>query len=297
MKICPVCQSKRQKSSGNKNNFELLRCVDCQTLYAYSSREESFDYTTYYDDSNLNVPEFVKFRLSEIVGEFDRFRKGNRLLDIGCGAGYLLEEARKQNWQVMGMEISDPAVESLRKRGFNIFQGDLSEMKSEHNSFDVIVSTEVLEHVSKPGELAEATYKLLRQGGLFWGTTPNGNGISARIMGEYWSAVSPPEHLQLFSAKALKGLLKKAGFSETKVTTHGVNPFEMYHFFRGKLKSGSETNQNKDADAESFDRVNSSYQLNEALSSGAAKTIIKKPANILLNTIGLGDSLKFWAIK
>lgn len=297
MKICPACGSEKQKHFGVKNGFDLLRCNYCQTLYSSGGQNASFDYTTYYDKSNLDIPDFVKSRLAEIVSEFDEFRKNNRLLDIGCGAGYLLEEAKKQNWQILGTEISDPAVEDLRARCIEVFQGNLSEISSEHSSFDVVMSTEVIEHISEPAELAKSAYKLLRKGGLFWGTTPNGKGISANLLGEKWSVIAPPEHIQLFSKSGLEKTLERAGFCKIKVTTQGVNPLEIYHCLLRKIKK-SDNSPKKDAvETQSFDRVNTSYQINSVLSQGLAKTLIKTPANIILNSIGLGDSLKFWAIK
>lgn len=307
MKICPACDGKERKPFGSKNNFDIFRCQKCRTLYADGGgrQDESFDYTTYYDESNLEIPEFVKGRLSEIVGEFDRFRKNNRLLDIGCGAGYLLVEAKKQEWQALGTEISEPAVEDLRARGLDVYQGDPAEMNSEHNSFDVVTCTEVIEHVAEPQELANSAFKLLRDGGLFWGTTPNGAGISARLLKESWSVVSPPEHIQLFSAKGLEAIFKRAGFRKIEISALGVNPFEIYHSFRGKFKASGGMSESGDDSFKAvektkspcFDRVETSYQLNSVLSQGAAKTLIKKPANVLLNAVGMGDSLKFWAIK
>lgn len=297
MKKCPACESEKQKHIGIKNDFDLMRCNYCKTIYSDSEQNTSFDYTTYYDNTNLDVPDFVKGRLAEIVSEFDSFRQNNRLLDIGCGAGYLLEEAQKQQWQVLGTEISDPAVEDLRIRGINVFQGDISQIISEHNSYDVVISTEVIEHVSDPASLAESAYLLLRNDGLFWGTTPNGKGISANLLCENWSVVAPPEHIQLFSKRGLEITLQRAGFRKVVVTTQGVNPLEIYQHFIKKIKKPSNSDKQNDVQQKPFDRVNTSYKINATLSQGLAKTLIKTPANMLLNFVGLGDSLKFWAIK
>ena len=137
--------------------------------------------------------------------------------------------------------------------------------------------------------------RILRQGGLLWATTPHSRGVSARILGADWTCVSPPEHLQLFSIRGIKSLLEKAGFKRVQILTQGTNPFEIIHRLRGKDNS---RNQELDQGAEeSFNRVDTSYQLNQALSSSLPRQTVKNLLNEVLNLTRLGDSLKIWAIK
>src|SRR5689334_16974277 len=89
---CVACGSNAAQHVGVKNELELLRCRECATLYTpyspwYSSE---FFYEAYYQEQSLAPPAFVQTRLEEITAGFSRYRKDNRLLDIGCGAGNLL---------------------------------------------------------------------------------------------------------------------------------------------------------------------------------------------------------------
>jgi hypothetical protein len=95
--------------------------------------------------------------------------------------------------------------------------------------------------------------------------------------------MSPPEHLQLFSVEGLRRALSGAGLQLLTVRCHAVNPRELIGAFRS-------------ADATAGgDRVESGYQLNEALSSGRAGRLAKATANAVLSATRLGDSLKVTA--
>ncbi|HWS54481.1 MAG TPA: methyltransferase domain-containing protein, partial [Pyrinomonadaceae bacterium] len=115
---CPACAGVETVARGAKNGVPLAECRACATLYAEpASRSDGFDYDGYYDESNLSVPEFVGARLDEIFASFAPYRRANRLLDIGCGAGSLLEAARRAGWEAHGTEVSRPAVEHARRAG------------------------------------------------------------------------------------------------------------------------------------------------------------------------------------
>ncbi|MDQ3281902.1 MAG: methyltransferase domain-containing protein, partial [Acidobacteriota bacterium] len=151
-------------------------------------------------------------------------------------------------------------------------------------SFDYVVSLDVLGHVEfgeKDAVLAEAA-RVLRPGGLLWATTPHGRGISARLLRERWSVVSPPEHIQLFSMRGMRRLLERAGFRDVRLAAHGVNPYEIVHTLRSRGTT-------------SCDRVETGYALNAFMSERPARRVLKGAINAALSTTRLGDSLKVYA--
>jgi 2-polyprenyl-3-methyl-5-hydroxy-6-metoxy-1,4-benzoquinol methylase len=115
------------------------------------------------------------------------------------GAGTFLEAATRAGWNATGIEVSRTAAEHLNAKDFEVFCGELEKAGYSNEHFDVVILSEVLEHVPDPRALLEASAGVLRSGGLLWGTTPHGRGISARLLGLEWNTVCPPEHLQLFS--------------------------------------------------------------------------------------------------
>jgi SAM-dependent methyltransferase len=294
MSSCPICDHTEKKKLGEKDDFEIFMCRRCRSIFAetINGAEAVWDYSDYYHDENLSAPDFVHTILGEVITGFASYRQNNRFLDVGCGAGTILEEAAKQGWDAEGLEMSPPAVEALRKRGFEIFCGTLNEASYPDNHFDVITASEVIEHVENPGEVLREMARILRPNGLLWMTTPHANGISTKTLGAHWSIIAPPEHLHLFSIKGLRGLLTDAGFNNCRFVTSGFNFMEVVRFYKSRPNS----KEKNDAAAEpAFDRVATGYQLNQWLTSGRYKKKMKNALNSALNLTRLGDNLKVWA--
>jgi 2-polyprenyl-3-methyl-5-hydroxy-6-metoxy-1,4-benzoquinol methylase len=297
-RLCPACGQQAGRDRGRKNTFQLLSCRTCATLYTAESPGPGQweDYDAYYTPENLMVPDFINRRLDEIVATFKSYRKSNRLLDVGCGAGSFLEAAARDNWEAFGVEISQTAADHVRKQGFEVFCGELEKADYPDGYFDVVIASEVLEHVLDPKALLESVARVLRPGGLLWATTPHGRGISARLLDLAWTTVCPPEHLQLFSVKSIKAVLSSAGFRRVEVVTHGMNPFEIVHELHRRFLRRAEV-QDGNAAGETFNRVESGYQLNEFVTKSYSRGLLKATLNSLLNTGRIGDSLKIHAEK
>lgn len=282
---------------GEKSGWPLGRCRICGQVSALrmpSAVELSEHYRRYaYDTLDFHhIPPFVRSRLREVAASFSRYRKSNRLLDVGFGAGAMLEAARLEGWDPFGTEVSTLAVEQARKLGFtNVHEGDFLEAPYRAASFDVVVATELLEHLPDPLPFIRQARRLLAPGGAFYLTTPNANGISGRLLGLDWSIVAPPEHINLFSPRSLRLALESCGFEVSKIRCEGVNPDELLRYFRGSRRHGS------NSDGPQFDRTGSSYALNGRLSANPAGRALKTAANAFLTAMRMGDSLKALAVK
>jgi len=291
-RVCPACSSSKARKVGTKNELEIVSCLQCRSLYCpYSPWYNSeMYYGDYYTHHGIDEPPLVARRLTEITADFSRYRQTNRLLDVGCGAGSLLQAARDNGWDAQGIDVSASAVSHSRNLGFEVFHGELKEAQLAKGQFDVITAVEILEHLFDPAMVVNEIHRLLRPGGLFWLTTPNCRSLAARLMGLGWRVVSPPEHLQLFSVEGLRTLLLRAGFSEVQLKTSGGNPIELCQALK-KREKDIQTPQ------ENFDSVARNYRLNEAMTKSNTRRALKNAVNGLLNISRLGDSLKAFAIR
>ena len=144
-----------------------------------------------------------------------------KVLDIGCATGSLLARLRERGWETVGVEISKPQAEyGRRKRGLDIRDLPLEGNKFPSGHFNVVLASNLIEHINDPAGLAGEVHRILVPGGYFFVSTPNISGFQARLFGGRWrSAIF--DHLYLFSAKTLSRLLGEKGFTIEKTATWG----------------------------------------------------------------------------
>jgi SAM-dependent methyltransferase len=137
----------------------------------------------------------------------------NRLLDFGCGSGRFLEYMDRKGWQVMGLDVSAPAVQRIHKEsGLRALAGTLPHPALVPDSFDVITMWHSLEHVPYPRDVLENAYFLLAPGGKLLVAVPNMKGLGFRWFGPAWYGLDLPRHLTHFTPPTLCRMLERAGF-------------------------------------------------------------------------------------
>ena len=279
---CPACGRADHRAMGVTAGFAVGRCRGCGTVAMVDPPPApSTDfYAGYYGEGALAVPEFVAGRLDEIVASFAPFRREGRLLDVGCGAGSLLEAAARAGWAARGVEVSANAVAALASR-FDVVHGELSSAALPDAAFDVVTMVEVIEHAHDPLTLLRDTKRVLRPGGLLFATTPHSRGVSVRILGIDSTLVCPPEHVQLLSIRGARSLLRRAGLESVTLRTTGANPYELMARLRRR----------RDGAPSATERVESAYALNEALLASRPRRLVKRALNAALRVSRLGDSL------
>lgn len=150
----------------------------------------------------------------EIINQYTPIGK---LLDVGCGMGFFLEQAKKVGWQVTGVEISEYSAAYTRNHlNIDVFVGNMKDLVEDGtispDSFDVVTLWDTLEHLQDPSGFLTTLHKVLRPDGLLFLSTVNIDGVVAERDGEHWHFFAPPKHLFYFSERTLKGFLKKTGF-------------------------------------------------------------------------------------
>jgi 2-polyprenyl-3-methyl-5-hydroxy-6-metoxy-1,4-benzoquinol methylase len=140
-----------------------------------------------------------------------------RILDIGCGDGRFLEVLRAhgpKDWELVGIDFDEAAVERCRARGFTAYAKRVEELEGQDESFDAIVMLQLIEHVDDPVKIAKRAFELLRPGGLFVVETPNVAGLDYKLFHRrWWGHYHFPRHWNLFSKASLTKMLEAQGFS------------------------------------------------------------------------------------
>ncbi|MFK5950590.1 MAG: class I SAM-dependent methyltransferase [Methylococcales bacterium] len=139
------------------------------------------------------------------------------LLDLGCGNGTFLLQARSAGYNVVGADFDARAVEVGCKHGLDVRLGGIESFDSSVEQFDVITLAHIIEHVHNPLSLLKACHELLKPSGFLWIETPNIMAEGHRKFGENWRGLEPPRHLVLFNQKSIKKVLDLAGFSEVEI--------------------------------------------------------------------------------
>ncbi len=135
---------------------------------------------------------------------------GHRVLDLGCRDGTLAAYYAPGN-TVVGVDVDREALAACeRGLGIETRWHDVTEgLPFQDGAFDVVVASELLEHLSFPEELVADAARVLRPGGLFVGSVPNAFRLKSRLLFLIGREPDPdPTHLRRFSVTGLRSLLR-----------------------------------------------------------------------------------------
>ena len=176
--------------------FSLWRCTGCGSIHC----AEDADLPRYYADYPLKKQ---RLTFSERIGYKNRlrllenqgFHRSGRILDYGCGAGLFVQFLKDQGLpQVFGYDAFVPAFRDPKRL---------------EETFDAVVSYDVIEHDENPKDFLRRLAGLLRPGGLLVIGTPRAEGVSiARIKNPQ---LHPPYHRHILSERALLALAHEQG--------------------------------------------------------------------------------------
>lgn len=162
--------------------------------------------------------------------------RATRVLDVGCGNGAISGRLEASDYDVTGIDLSEKGIDQARqahpRSRFEVAAADdrlLNVLGVE--PFDVIVSTEVIEHLYDPRSFAQGCLKALNPGGLFVCSTPYHGYLKnlALSVANKWDFHANPlwdgGHIKLWSRKTLYALLAESGFTNPQF--RGVGRFPL----------------------------------------------------------------------
>jgi SAM-dependent methyltransferase len=155
---------------------------------------------------------------------------GERVLDLGCGAGRFVAALRDAGADPVGVEIAAEALERARANApgadLRLLEPDGS-VPLEHGSVDLVWCSEVLEHVADVSHLLLEVRRVLRPGGRLLVTVPFHGRLQAALVAlARFDAHYDPlgQHLRFFTRGSLASTLEHAGFDDAGVRPLGGPP-------------------------------------------------------------------------
>jgi SAM-dependent methyltransferase len=230
---CLLCGSRRWSTvieaadntrGGTGLWFAVVQCQDCGLCFTNprpSLTSIGQFYPSVYRPHRGPRPQRSRWRL-RLPASWRRPRKERhylpwhgqgRLLDFGCGGGSFLARMHRQGWRVLGIDVSEAALERVRNElGLPALHGTFPCPQLETGSFDVVTMWHSLEHVHWPREVLREAYRLLAPGGKLIVAVPNIDSLPFRWFGSAWYGLDLPRHLTHFAPWTLQLMLEQVGF-------------------------------------------------------------------------------------
>jgi SAM-dependent methyltransferase len=164
----------------------------------------------------LDLPDF-ELRSRFVLGEA---RGADRVLDLGCGDGSFTAALAPNVAEVVGAEVAEAAVRRARRRhpalAFELVPLD-GPLPFADGAFDLVWSTEVIEHVADTARWLSEVRRVLAPAGRLLLTTPNHGRLRLALGGIERYSEPLGDHLHLYSRRSLEQVLAEFGFAQIEL--------------------------------------------------------------------------------
>jgi 2-polyprenyl-3-methyl-5-hydroxy-6-metoxy-1,4-benzoquinol methylase len=174
---------------------KIVRCSECGLCFAVQNKQLikdiGSDYLNMVDDEYTKEEKGRREQSRIILSRIEKYKKTGRLLDIGCGVGLFLDEAKRNGFDVEGVELSKWARDYAKER-FNIkaLYKTFDDARFQNKCFDVIVMLDVIEHLEDPKTMLNEIWRILKNDGVLYISTPDIESVLSRMLGGKWCLIS-----------------------------------------------------------------------------------------------------------
>lgn len=172
-------------------------------------------------------------RLTEVFVKLVQQIDGVRTIcDLGCGNGHIAGRLASLGYEVTGVDASRSGITIAQRAYPDVkFVQALIDGTLALDNFDLVISSDVIEHLYRPADLLEAAFSLLKPGGhILIGTPYHGYlknlaiALSGR-MDSHYSALHDGGHIKFFSVRTLSQLLISHSFKDLSFSYYGRAPW------------------------------------------------------------------------
>lgn len=225
---CPLCDNASTRPFYSESGHDYRRCDACGLLFMWPRPDAAFlaaHYQEYLDPEPAAVRDWGLEMRHVVRATADRVAKHigstGRVLDIGCGYGFFLEEMVRRGYDVEGVELSKPAAAIARQKTGAVIHGQAIEDIEPVDRFDAVTMFYVIEHVTDPLAVLKTVRSMLRPGGLLVLRYPNTTPIIRLCppLARKLTVMQAPSHIHDFAGRSMDILLERAGFIDSKTVT------------------------------------------------------------------------------
>lgn len=225
---CPLCGADAPLATPYAEPpFAIARCGGCGLWYlnprlTVEDTRRFYESDDYFGGGSAGYADYgsqersLRATFRRLLGALRaRGATGGELLEVGCGPGYLLDEAGAFFDGRAGVELSPAAAREARARtGAEVFGGN-AEIPPDRR-FDCVIATHVIEHIHDPVPFVADLAGRLRPGGSLVLAAPDMGSLFRHAMGRRWPSFKYPEHVSFFDRRTLARLLGTAGLTGTQ---------------------------------------------------------------------------------
>jgi SAM-dependent methyltransferase len=230
---CILCSASEFIVTHQKNQWQYLCCQNCRLISIHprpTAQVIMQCYRNYLPEKAMEIDKWKKLmqpvnhQSADLIEARAKHKKG-KLIDIGCGYGFFLQEMNIRGWDVSGIEISQTGRRFAKENmGLKVFSKPLEHQSFSSHTFDVVTLFYVIEHVLDPLFTLKEINRILKPDGLVLIRWPHTTPI-VKILGPLSQKLDlyhTPFHLYDFSPKTIESLLAQAGFTsiETMIVGH-----------------------------------------------------------------------------
>ena len=235
LRKCPICNCNEGEKLYEMNfaksqeeiipkHYDIVACNNCGFIFNNTNWKQK-DYDKYYSETTKYSNNFTSGaggisqndlkKYNYVIGKIKNIiNKDSSIIDIGCAKGGLLQTLKNRGYNnLYGIEASNDAIKNLKKYNIDGKSISIFNIKNINKKFDVVILTQVLEHIYDLAFIKNIIYDILNENGILYIDIPDSTSYIINKLNSYY--YFDLEHINHFSTKTLEYLFDNLSLIET----------------------------------------------------------------------------------